>query len=66
MADKLGVGIKKLREIRPKLKHRGFPQPDPDIGTTDAHAIDRWLDRENHVSEEGDDGGWKEASNGQG
>jgi len=66
VAQKLNISLTLLRRKWSGLKLRGFPQPDPDIGTTDGHAIDQWLDRENHVSEEGDDGGWKEASNGQG
>lgn len=51
IAQKLNISIATLRRRWPKLKIRGFPQPDPDIGTTDEHAVDQWLDRQGDISE---------------
>ena len=43
-ARRLGKTVAEFTAAMPNLIARGFPQPDPDTGNFDLHAIDRWCD----------------------
>lgn len=43
-ARRLGKSVAEFHAALPNLIARGFPQPDPDTGNFDLHAIDRWCD----------------------
>jgi hypothetical protein len=46
-AHRLGLGLAAFNELLPRLRVRGFPQPDEDTGLFDLVAIDRWCDTRN-------------------
>jgi hypothetical protein len=46
-ARRLGMPLDDFNRTLPGLVGRGFPQPDPDTGNYDLHAIDRWCDSRN-------------------
>ena len=53
-ARRLGLGVAAFNTMLPRLFARGFPQPDPDSGHFDLHAIDRWCDaRHTHLFADG-------------
>ena len=41
-ARRLHLTLERFREVLPKLRVRGFPEPDPDTGMYDLEAIDLW------------------------
>ncbi len=43
-ARRLGMCLDLFEQKLPRLVARGFPQPDPDTGNFDLHAIDQWCD----------------------
>lgn len=45
VARMLGVDTRKLAQVRPNLEERGFPQRDPDLGTTCLHAVENWVEQ---------------------
>lgn len=53
VARRLGVPVKVFEEKREALESRGFPKPDPDLGTYCLQAVDDWIDARNGLNRPG-------------